>query len=95
MQPREQAAEILARRNIFTPGALQLIEQCERDGGLSEDDAWRFVVESLETFRWHNEATVSLETYHALHGAHRLVAEAEASSGQALAQAILHGVQVD
>ena len=27
--------------------------------------------------------------------AHRLVAEAEASSGQALAQAILHGVQVD
>ena len=72
---REQAAEILARRNIFTPGALQLIEQCERDGGLSEDDAWRFVVESLETFRWHNEATVSLETYHALHGAHRLVAD--------------------
>ena len=72
---REQAAEILARRNIFTAGALQLIEQCEREGGLSEDDAWRFVVESLETFRWHNEATVSLETYHALHGAHRLVAD--------------------
>jgi len=72
---RAQAAEILARRNIFTPGALQLIDQCERDGGLSEDDAWRFVVESLETFRWHNEATVSLQTYHALHGAHRLVAD--------------------
>ncbi|WP_312368226.1 VOC family protein [Stenotrophomonas sp.] len=72
---RAQAAEILARRNIFTPGALQLIDQCEREGGLSEDDAWRFVVESLETFRWHNEATVSLQTYHALHGAHRLVAD--------------------
>ncbi|MGE8287123.1 MAG: VOC family protein [Stenotrophomonas sp.] len=72
---RTQAAQILSRRNIFTPGVLQLIEQCERDGGLVEDDAWRFVVEALETFRWHNEATVSLQTYHALHGAHRLVAD--------------------
>ncbi|MCL7715488.1 2-oxoadipate dioxygenase/decarboxylase HglS [Stenotrophomonas mori] len=72
---RAQAADILARRRIFTPGALQLIEQCERDGGLGEDDAWRFVVEALETFRWHNAATVSLETYHALHAAHRLVAD--------------------
>jgi uncharacterized glyoxalase superfamily metalloenzyme YdcJ len=72
---RAQAAEVLARRNIFTAGALQLIEQCEREGGLSEDDAWRFVVETLETFRWHNAATVSLATYDALHGAHRLVAD--------------------
>ena len=71
---RAQAADILSRRDIFTPGVLQLIEQCERDGGLSDGDAWRFVVEALETFRWHNEATVSLATYHALHGAHRLVA---------------------
>ena len=72
---RAQAADILARRNIFTAGALQLIEQCERDGGLGEEDAWRFVVEALETFRWHNTATVSLDTYHALHDAHRLVAD--------------------
>ncbi|KRG37962.1 hypothetical protein ARC78_02430 [Stenotrophomonas pictorum JCM 9942] len=72
---RAQAAEILSRRTIFTAGVLQLIEQCERDGGLGEDDAWRFVVEALETFRWHNEATVSLETYRALLGAHRLVAD--------------------
>jgi len=72
---REQAAAILARRQIFTPGALALIEQCECDGGLGEEDAWRFVVEVLETFRWHNQATVSLPTYHALHDAHRLVAD--------------------
>lgn len=72
---RAQAADILSRRDIFTPGVLQLIGQCERDGGLSDGDAWRFVVEALETFRWHNEATVSLATYHALHGAHRLVAD--------------------
>ncbi|WP_313232159.1 VOC family protein [Stenotrophomonas acidaminiphila] len=72
---RAQADGILSRRTIFTPGVLQLIEQCERDGGLSGEDAWRFVVEALETFRWHNEATVSLQTYHALHAAHRLVAD--------------------
>ena len=72
---RAQAAGILSRRTIFTPGVLQLIEQCERDGGLSGEDAWRFVVEALETFRWHTEATVSLQTYHALHAAHRLVAD--------------------
>ncbi len=72
---RAQASAILARRNIFTPGVLQLVEQCEREGGLGEGDAWRFVVEALETFRWHNDATVSLQTYHALHDAHRLVAD--------------------
>jgi uncharacterized glyoxalase superfamily metalloenzyme YdcJ len=71
----EHAAQILAQRRIFTTDALALIEQCERDGGLSEQDAWRFVVEALETFRWHNQATVSLQTYHALHDAHRLVAD--------------------
>ncbi|WP_442682687.1 2-oxoadipate dioxygenase/decarboxylase HglS [Stenotrophomonas sp. JC08] len=72
---RVQAGGILSRRNIFTPGVLQLVEQCEREGGLGEGDAWRFVVEALETFRWHNDATVSLQTYHALHDAHRLVAD--------------------
>ncbi len=72
---RAQASGILSRRNIFTPGVLQLVEQCEREGGLGEGDAWRFVVEALETFRWHNDATVSLQTYQALHDAHRLVAD--------------------
>lgn len=72
---REEAAAILARRSIFTAGVLLLIEQFERDGGLSEGEAWRFVVEALETFRWHNAATVSLTTYNALQQAHRLVAD--------------------
>ncbi|MGV8961611.1 MAG: VOC family protein [Stenotrophomonas sp.] len=72
---REQAAAILARRQIFTADALALIEQCERRGGLNEADAWRFVVEALETFRWHNQATVSLATHQALQHAHRLVAD--------------------
>lgn len=72
---REQSAAILAQRRIFTETALALIEQAERDGGLDEADARRFVIEALETFRWHGDATVSLATYHALHDAHRLIAD--------------------
>ncbi len=31
--------------------------------------------EALETFRWHQSATVDKETYHALHDEHRLIAD--------------------
>lgn len=72
---RAQSAEILARRRIFTDDALALIEQAEREGGLTQADAERFVEQALETFRWHGDATVDLPTYHALHKAHRLVAD--------------------
>lgn len=72
---RGQSAEILARRRIFTDDALALIEQAEREGGLTQADAERFVEQALETFRWHGDATVDLPTYHALHKAHRLVAD--------------------
>lgn len=72
---RAQSAEILARRRIFTDEALALIDQAERDGGLSQADAERFIEQALETFRWHGDATVDLPTYHALHKAHRLVAD--------------------
>lgn len=33
---RQQASDILARRNIFTPEALALIARAEADGGLNE-----------------------------------------------------------
>lgn len=72
---REQALSILAQRRIFTPRCLELIDQAERDGGLSQDDAEAFVVEALETFRWHAQATVDLETYRRLRASHALVAD--------------------
>ncbi|WP_305808648.1 2-oxoadipate dioxygenase/decarboxylase family protein, partial [Staphylococcus epidermidis] len=72
---REKAAAILARRQIFTPRVLELIAQCEADGGLADADADAFVREALETFRWHSTATVDAETYRALQAAHRLVAD--------------------
>lgn len=78
---REEAQAILARRQIFTPEALALIEQCEKEGGLSEADADRFVAAALETFRWHSDATVTAAQYQALHDQHRLIADVVAFKG--------------
>ena len=72
---RAEAAAILARRRIFTPGALSLIETAERNGGLTDAEADSFVAEAVETFRWHREATVDSETYKRLSAVHRLIAD--------------------
>ncbi|MGJ7462789.1 2-oxoadipate dioxygenase/decarboxylase HglS [Halomonas sp. MA07-2] len=72
---RERATEILAARVIFTLGARELIETAESQGGLTPDQAHRFVTEALETFRWHQQATVDLATYQALCNEHRLIAD--------------------
>ncbi|MCT8357294.1 VOC family protein [Xanthomonas citri pv. anacardii] len=72
---REQAQQILQQRQIFTVGALQLIERYEQQGGLDADQARQFVAEALETFRWHGDATVSLPTYRALSQVHKLIAD--------------------
>lgn len=72
---RERAAAILAGRDIFTPGVRELISLHEHQGGLTEAQAARFVTEAIETFRWHKDATVDLDTYHALHAEHRLIAD--------------------
>jgi uncharacterized glyoxalase superfamily metalloenzyme YdcJ len=72
---RAEAADILSRRAIFTPACLALIDRAERDGGLSEADGQSFVAEALETFRWHEAATVPQATYERLRKAHPLVAD--------------------
>ncbi|MDQ7729488.1 VOC family protein [Halomonas sp. SpR8] len=72
---REQASAILRARNIFTPNVKALIERFEQQGGLSAADAEQFVNEALETFRWHDNATVDLATYERLHNEHRLIAD--------------------
>ncbi|RMM36998.1 hypothetical protein ALQ80_04876 [Pseudomonas coronafaciens pv. oryzae] len=78
---REFASQVLAKRSIFTPGALALIEKHETDGGLSETDATEFIQQALETFRWHNTATVSLDEYKKLNAQHRLIADVVAFHG--------------
>ncbi|CAN7658542.1 VOC family protein [Variovorax sp. LjRoot290] len=72
---RERAAKILVGRSIFTPRCLELIDRAERDGGLSGRDTQEFVAQALETFRWHSEATVDIETYRQLRASHPLIAD--------------------
>ncbi|UYF99707.1 VOC family protein [Halomonas sp. GD1P12] len=72
---RQRAKRILDARDIFTPQARELIERFEAQGGLTEEEAAQFVEQALETFRWHKDATVDLDTYQALHDEHRLIAD--------------------
>ncbi|MCP3379886.1 VOC family protein [Bradyrhizobium sp. CCGUVB4N] len=72
---RAEAEQILGRRRIFTPRALELVGTFETTGHLTIAQADEFVREALETFRWHSEATVSLEVYSKLHATHRLIAD--------------------
>ncbi|TWI52497.1 putative glyoxalase superfamily metalloenzyme YdcJ [Pseudomonas duriflava] len=78
---RQKAEAILAKRTIFTPRALALIERFETVGGLTPVEADEFIQEALETFRWHSEATVSAEVYQQLHDQHRLIADIVAFKG--------------
>ncbi|CAK7258353.1 MULTISPECIES: VOC family protein [unclassified Shinella] len=78
---REEAADVLAARKIFTDEAVRLVEKAERDGGLGEAHAARFVTEVLETFRWHDQAIVSADMYRRLHDAHRLIADVVSFKG--------------
>ncbi|WP_248730600.1 VOC family protein [Pseudomonas sp. MWU13-2517] len=78
---RTFAESALAKRSIFTPGALALIEQSERDGGLNAQDADEFIRQALETFRWHHTATVTAAQYQQLSDQHRLIADVVAFKG--------------
>lgn len=78
---RVEAQAILAARRIFSDSAVQLTEKAETQGGLDQADADRFVAEIVETFRWHDQACVSMEMYHRLHQQHRLVADVVSFKG--------------
>ena len=78
---RAFAANALAKRTIFTPGALALIEQAEKHGGLNAADADEFIRQALETFRWHHTATVTAAQYRQLSDQHRLIADVVAFKG--------------
>ncbi|MCU7248266.1 2-oxoadipate dioxygenase/decarboxylase HglS [Pseudomonas koreensis] len=78
---RAFAESVLEKRSIFTPQALRLIEQAESAGGLTESEAREFVLQALETFRWHHSATVTAAQYQSLSAQHRLIADVVAFKG--------------
>ncbi|KAF1028487.1 MAG: hypothetical protein GAK37_02224 [Pseudomonas sp.] len=81
LELRHFAEAALAKRSIFTPRALELIEQAETDGGLDAAHADAFIREALETFRWHHTATVTGAQYQQLSDQHRLIADVVAFRG--------------
>ena len=72
---KQKAVDALAKRNIFTDNVVSLIERFEEKGGLTADEAERFVKEALETFRWHDKTPVSKELYQKLLAQHGLIAD--------------------
>lgn len=78
---RSFAESVLAQRSIFTAAALHLISQAETAGGLNEAEAAEFVLQALETFRWHHSATVTAAQYQTLSAQHRLIADVVAFKG--------------
>lgn len=78
---REEARKTLDARQIFTAKAILLLEKAEMNGGLDATDAASFVQEILETFRWHDHASVSNDLYRRLHDAHRLIADVVSFKG--------------
>ncbi|MGF6109056.1 2-oxoadipate dioxygenase/decarboxylase HglS [Pseudomonas frederiksbergensis] len=81
LELRAFAQSVLDKRSIFTVEALALIEQAETHGGLTEKQAWEFVEQALETFRWHHSATVTAAQYQQLSAQHRLIADVVAFKG--------------
>lgn len=78
---RATAEKILAGRRIFSTTAVALVDKAEREGGLSRDEATLFVAEVLDTFRWHNRASVDHKLYARLQEAHRLIADVVSFKG--------------
>ena len=78
---RSFAESVLAQRSIFTAAALRLMSQAETAGGLNEAEAAEFVLQALETFRWHHSATVTAAQYQTLSAQHRLIADVVAFKG--------------
>ncbi|BAE56393.1 hypothetical protein F9C07_1106218 [Aspergillus flavus] len=72
---QELAQRALRQRNIFTDRLVALIELAEKQGQLSSTECKEFIVEGLETFRWHSRATVTMEEYQILKAEHPLIAD--------------------
>lgn len=72
---REKAAAALATRSIFSNRGHELLEQAEREGGLTREDGEDFVKEAVAIFAWRKRAHVNLATYQALLAEHPLIAD--------------------
>lgn len=92
---RREALDILARRRIFTPRCLHLVELFEANGGLTDAQAIEFVHEALATFRWRGETTVPASVYEAFRKAHPLIADVVCFPGPHINHLTLPSLDID
>jgi uncharacterized glyoxalase superfamily metalloenzyme YdcJ len=95
MEVQREAAAILARRNVFTPRCLELLDIFEKKCELDEVEAGEFVSEAIETFRWRSEATVSSQTYRKFYSAHPLIADVVCFKGPHINHLALRTLDID
>lgn len=72
---RELAQRALKQRNLFTDRLVELIGRAEANGQLSPSEGTEFIAEGLEMFRWHSQASLTLDEYQMLKAEHPLIAD--------------------
>jgi uncharacterized glyoxalase superfamily metalloenzyme YdcJ len=66
---------ILAKRTIFTPRYLELLDIHKQQEGFTNEQAQEFVDAFLETFKWQRTAAVSKELYEELSSLYKIVGD--------------------
>ncbi|RFU73317.1 duf1338 domain protein [Trichoderma arundinaceum] len=75
-QARALALKLLSKRNIFTAELMSLLDLADKQGGrLTVDQGTSFVMQAMETFRWHGTAASSHEDYQLLKREHPILAD--------------------
>jgi uncharacterized glyoxalase superfamily metalloenzyme YdcJ len=75
-EARGLALKLLSKRNIFTAELMSLLDLADRQGGgLTVDQGTHFVMQAMETFRWHGTAASSHEDYQCLKREHPILAD--------------------
>lgn len=78
---REKAAEVLAKRDIFTDQIRDLVVLAEKNSGLNQAQVGQFISEIVNVFRWHREAAISHDLYLELLAEHPLIADVVSFKG--------------
>ncbi len=92
---QDRAEKILSMRQIFSPQLIEIIECFEIQNQLDESQADIFIKESVEVFRWHQDALVDSKTYQSLNLAHRLVADVVSFKGPHINHLTRHCLNID
>ncbi|WP_026607897.1 2-oxoadipate dioxygenase/decarboxylase HglS [Methylocapsa acidiphila] len=94
-EARREASALIARRRIFTPRLLALLDRFETNKEIDESEVGEFVLQAAEIFRWRNEATASAELYDRLRQVHPLLADIACFQGPHVNHLTLRTLDID